>query len=107
MALYASIAVPNASGQAGQWTWVPVTRWLAAGERQLKLKYRDGGVGIDCLLVTAPPILSRKATARIRCPRCCRPPASIPACLPGWGTWPPCAAVSSRLRQKWRRTAPS
>lgn len=50
---YASIAVPNASGQAGQWTWVPVTRWLAAGERQLKLKYRDGGVGIDCLLVTA------------------------------------------------------
>jgi heparin/heparan-sulfate lyase len=30
----ASIAVPNASGQAGQWTWVPVTRWLAAGERQ-------------------------------------------------------------------------
>lgn len=52
-AAYASVAVPLSAGQAAQWTWVPVTRWLAAGERTLKLQYRDGGVGIDCLLVTA------------------------------------------------------
>lgn len=32
---------------------MPVTRWLAAGERELKLQYREGGLGIDCLLVTA------------------------------------------------------
>ena len=50
---YASVSVPFIAGQAAQWTWVPVTRWLAAGERELKLQYREGGVGIDCLLVTA------------------------------------------------------
>ena len=50
---HASVSVPFAAGQAAAWTWVPVTRWLAAGERELKLKYREGGVGIDCLLVTA------------------------------------------------------
>lgn len=52
-AAYASVAVPVAAGQAEQWTWMPVTRWLAAGERELKLQYREGGLGIDCLLVTA------------------------------------------------------
>lgn len=51
-AAYASVAVPVAAGQAA-WVWVPVTRWLAAGERELKLQYREGGLGIDCLLVTA------------------------------------------------------
>ncbi|PMQ14753.1 heparin/heparin-sulfate lyase HepB [Janthinobacterium sp. AD80] len=52
-AAYASVAVPVAAGQPAQWTWMPVTRWLAAGERELKLQYREGGLGIDCLLVTA------------------------------------------------------
>lgn len=52
-AAYASVSVPFAAGQAPQWTWVPVTRWLTAGQRELKLKYREGGLGIDCLLVTA------------------------------------------------------
>lgn len=50
---YASVSLPFMAGQAAQWTWVPVTRWLAAGARELQLKYREGGVGIDCLLVTA------------------------------------------------------
>ncbi|MGK5070894.1 heparin/heparin-sulfate lyase HepB [Janthinobacterium sp. RT4P48] len=52
-AAYASVAVPFSAGQPAQWTWMPVTRWLAAGERELKLQYREGGLGIDCLLVTA------------------------------------------------------
>lgn len=52
-AAYASVAVPFSAGQPAQWTWVSVTRWLAAGERELKLQYREGGLGIDCLLVTA------------------------------------------------------
>jgi hypothetical protein len=52
-AAYASASVPFTAGQLPKWTWLPVTRWLAAGERELKLKYRDGGLGIDCLLVTA------------------------------------------------------
>lgn len=52
-AAYASASVPFAAGQPPKWTWLPVTRWLAAGERELKLKYREGGLGIDCLLVTA------------------------------------------------------
>lgn len=50
---YASVSVPFAAGSPAQWTWVPVTRWLAAGARELKLQYREGGLGIDCLLVTA------------------------------------------------------
>ena len=50
---YASVSVPFAAGPPAQWTWVPVTRWLAAGARELKLQYREGGLGIDCLLVTA------------------------------------------------------
>ncbi|MDN2709697.1 heparinase II/III family protein [Janthinobacterium sp. SUN118] len=52
-AAYASVAVPVTVGQPARWTWVPVTRWLAAGARELKIKYREGGLGIDCLLVTA------------------------------------------------------
>ena len=50
---YASVSVPFAAGSPAHWTWVPVTRWLAAGARELKLQYREGGLGIDCLLVTA------------------------------------------------------
>ncbi|MDX8121726.1 heparinase II/III family protein [Janthinobacterium sp. GMG2] len=50
---YASASVPFTAGQPPKWTWLPVTRWLAAGERELKLQYREGGLGIDCLLVTA------------------------------------------------------
>ena len=47
---YASASVPFTAGQPPKWTWLPVTRWLAAGERELKLQYREGGLGIDCLL---------------------------------------------------------
>lgn len=50
---YATTSVPFTAGQPPKWTWLPVTRWLAAGERELKLQYREGGLGIDCLLVTA------------------------------------------------------
>lgn len=38
---------------APEWAWFPVTKWLDAGERELKLKYREGGMGVDCLLVTS------------------------------------------------------
>ena len=52
-AAYAAAFPPFQSGPKPAWVWFPVTQWLAAGERELKLKYREAGMGIDCLLVTA------------------------------------------------------
>lgn len=100
---YASVSVPFITGQAAQWTWVPVTRWLAAGERELKLKYRDGGVGIDCLLVTALADFVPQGYGAYPLPTVLPPPGEHPRLFARAGDLP---AIRSRFESNAAEMAP-
>jgi hypothetical protein len=100
---YASVSVPFISSQAVQWTWVPVTRWLAAGAREIKLKYRDGGVGIDCLLVTALADFVPQGYGAYPLPTVLPPPGEHPRLFARVGDLP---AIRSRFESNAAEMVP-